>query len=203
MDSVSRRGWLLAFASTSVVLSYTAQSLVVHLENDYLRVAAPNIHFLTGKPLERLRDGATVGYLGRLTVLTSESGPAQATAIERFAVSHDVFEDMDKGFKVTLATPGRRDKLPTKNRLTNIAAEAWCLDQLKIDLGRVPVNRPIWIRLEMSSEDPKETAGIVDTPGISLSKLIEVLSQPKRDQEVRLVEQIGPIKLEDLRKAPL
>lgn len=203
MRSVSGRGWSLVFASVPVVLGLTAQPLVVRVDNDYLRVAAPSLHFLKGKPMERLRDGATVGYLGRLTVLMGESGPVQATAIERFAISHNVFEDMDKGFKVTLATPGRRDKPPSRSRLSNVEAEAWCLDQLRIDLGRVPPNRPIWIRLEMTSEDARDTEGIVDTPGISLSKLIEVLGQPKRNQDIRLVEQIGPLKLEDLRKAPL
>jgi hypothetical protein len=206
MHSVSRRGWLLALASVPVVLGMTAPTLVVHLDGDYLRVSLaslPNLHFLMGKPLERLRDGATVGYLGRLTILTGESGPVQATAIERFAVSHDVFEEMDAGFKVSLVTPGRKDKL-SKGKLSNLAAETWCLDQLKIDLARIPAGRPIWVRFEMTSEDQKEAAaGIIDNQGIILSKMVEVFSHPIRDEQIRLTEEIGPLRLEDLRKPRL
>ena len=49
-----------------MVLGLTAQSLYLRLDDGFLRVSAPNLEFLTGKPLERLMDGKTVGYLGQL-----------------------------------------------------------------------------------------------------------------------------------------
>ncbi len=204
MNHIIRRWWLLAFAGAPIVVGLTAQALSVRVDNDYLRVSAPNLHFLKDKPLDRIRDGNTVGYLGQLTVLNGPGPDAtvQSRAVARFAISHDVWEEPNAGFRVTLVTPGLHDK-PSAKRLSNIAAEAWCLEQLKIDLVRVPGDRPIWVRLEIRSENQKETAGIIDTPGISLNKLIEVFSHPMKDEQVHLIEQIGPVKVEDLRKSHL
>ncbi len=199
MNSITRRWWLLAIAGAPIAVGLTAQALLVRLDKEFLRISAPNLHFLTGKPLERINDGNTVGYLGQLSILTGEFGPVQSRTIHRFAVSHDIWEDPNTGFRVTLVTPGISSK-PSARRLTTVAAEAWCLDQLKIDLANLPADRPIWIRLEIRSENQKETAGIVDTPGISLSRLIEVFSHPIKDETVRVTEQIGPLKLDDLRK---
>ena len=182
------------------MLGITAQALSVRLENDYLLVNAPSLHFLTGKPLARIRDGNTVGYLGQLTILTGEFGPVQTWSFAHFAVSRDIWEvDPDAGFKVTLVSPGK----PSAKKLTAIAAEAWCLDQLKIQLTRIPADRPIWVRLEIRSEDQKETAGIIDTPGISLSRLIELFSHPIKDETVRVTEKAGPLRISDLRRSPL
>ncbi len=61
MNSITRRWWLLAIAGAPVVLGISAQTLLPRLDNDYLRVSAPNLQFLTGKALERLKDGNTVG----------------------------------------------------------------------------------------------------------------------------------------------
>lgn len=186
-------------AGAPIVVGLTAQSLVVRLDNDCLRVSAPNMEFLKGKPLERIRDGHTVGYLGQLTILTGELGPVQTRFVAHFAVSHDVWEQPNEGFRVTLITPEKPSR-PNPKPLNNRAAQAWCLDQLKIDLSRIPVDRPIWVRLEVRSEDPKETAGIIGAPGISLSGLIELFSHPIKDEQVHLTEQIGPLKVDDLRK---
>jgi hypothetical protein len=200
MNSVTRRWWLLAIAGAPIVLGITAQALVVRVDDKYLRVNAPNLHFLTGKPLSRIRDGRTVGYLGQLSILTGEFGPVQSWSFAHFAVSRDIWEeDPNAGFKVTLVSPDK----PSNKKLSAIAAEAWCLDQLKIELTRVPADRPIWIRLEIRSEDPKENAGIIDTPGISLSRLIELFSHPMKDETVRVTEKFGPLKVDDLRKSRL
>ncbi len=202
MHFSTRRWWLLALASAPVILGMTSQAFVVRLENDSLRVGAPNLHFLKGKPLQRLHDGATVSYLGSLSILTGEFGPVESTSFARFAISHDVFEEMNAGFEVTLVAPGRQDR-PSAKRLSDLAAEAWCLDHLKIDLAHLPANRPFWVRFEMTSEDPKDTASIIDPSGIILSKMVELFSQTKRDEQVHLSEKIGPVKLEDLLKSHL
>jgi len=199
MNLITRRWWLLAMAGAPIVVGMTAQAFSVRLDNDFLRVSAPNLHFLTGKPLDRIRDGHTVGYVGLLTILTGESGPVQTRFAARFAVSHDVWEEPNAGFRVTLVTPEKPSR-PNPKPFTNVAAEAWCLEQLKIDLSRLPADRSIWVRLEIRSEDPKETAGIIGAPGISLSGLIELFSHPIKEEQVHLTEQIGPLKVDELRK---
>ncbi len=84
--------------------------------------------------------------------------------------------------------------------MTRVQAQAWCLDQLRIDLTHIAGDRPIWVRLEMRSENSSETAGIIGEPGISLSGLIELFSHPVKNQQVRIVEERGPISISDLRK---
>ena len=80
MNSITRRWWLLAMAGAPIVVGLTAQSLVVRLENECLRVNAPNMEFLTDKPLERLKDGHTVGYSGQLTVSTCRANALPPSA---------------------------------------------------------------------------------------------------------------------------
>jgi hypothetical protein len=185
-------------AGAPIVVGLTAQALFVRLENDYLRVSAPNMEFLTDKPLERLKDGNTVGYLGQLTVSTGDQRILQGRSIAHFAFSYDIWTER---FKVTLLTPqlSSHELPPSARNLTRAAAQAWCLDQLKIDLAHVPADRAIWVRLEIRSEDARETAGIVGEPGISLSGLIALFSHPPKNQQVHKVEEIS-LKISDLRK---
>jgi hypothetical protein len=199
MNPVTRRWWLLAIAGAPIVMGVTALALSVRVDNDFLRVGAPNLQFLTGEPLRRLHDGSTVGFLGQLSILTSENGPATFKSAARFDVSHDVLELMTTGFKVVLATP----EGPSVRNLSPEAAQSWCLSQLKIDLTDVPPNRPIWVRLEIRSQGPKETDGIVGAPGISLTGLIELLNHRPPKQEVHLTARVGPYTISDLRKGHL
>jgi hypothetical protein len=180
-------------------MGISAQELSVRLDNDYLRVSAPKLDFLTDQPLKRLMDGKTVGYLGQLTVSSGADRILQGRSIGHFAFSYDIWTER---FKVTLLTPGQKTNPPTaKSNLTREGAQAWCLEQLKIDLAHLPVDRPILIRLEMRSEDPKETEGIIGEPGISLSGLIALFGRPVKDkQQVHVAREIS-LTIADLRKA--
>jgi hypothetical protein len=188
----------MAVAWAPMALGISAQALSVRLENDYLRVTAPQLEFLTGKPLDRLHDGRNVNYLGQLTVSTGADRIVQGRSVVRFAFSYDIWTSR---FKVTVMTPGLKTPGPSAKNLTAEAAQAWCLDQMKIDLSHVPVDRPVYIRIEMRSEDPKDTEGIVGDKGINLSGLIAVFSHPVRDKQViHVAEEIGPLRVTDLRK---
>jgi hypothetical protein len=187
----------MAIAWAPIALGVSAQGLSVRLDNDYLRVNAPELQFLTGKPLSRLMDGNTVGYLGQLTVTTGADRIVQSRSVVRFTISYDIWTER---FKVTVATPGVKPTFSAKN-LNVEAAQAWCLDQLKIDLSRVPLDKPVYVRIEMRSEDPKDTEGIVRETGINLSGLIAIFSRPVKDKQViHVAEEIGPVKLSDYRK---
>ena len=185
-------------AGTPVLLGITAQALSVRLDGDYFQVTAPNLDFLTGKPLQRLRDGSTVNYLGQFSILTGDTRVVRARSIARFAVSHDIWEEMSRGFSVTLIT-SNSGKRPSIRNLTPAAAQSWCLDQLKINLSQVPSDRPFWVRLEIRSED-KPDRGIVGEPGISLSGLIAIFSRPVKDEQFHWYKEDGPFNLTDLRK---
>ena len=62
-------------------------------------MAAPDLHFLTGKPLERLKDAATVTFLSQLTLFSDAQGTVFKRAAERLVVSYDLWEEK---FSVTI-----------------------------------------------------------------------------------------------------
>jgi hypothetical protein len=196
MNPVTRRWCLLAVAGAPVVLGISAQTLSVRLEGDYLRVGAPRLDFLRDSPLERLKDGKSAAYLAQLTVSTGTDRIVQGRSILHFVVSYDIWTER---FKVTVVTPGTKNSSSAKNNLTREAAQSWCLDQLQIDLAHVPTDRPIWVRLDMHSEDPRES-DIIGEPGISLSGLIALFSHPPKNQQIRFTEEVGPLRVADLRK---
>ena len=50
-------------AISAFAIEYNERKLSARLDSDLLHVSAPNFSFLTGKPLERLKDGASGRFL--------------------------------------------------------------------------------------------------------------------------------------------
>lgn len=198
MSRITRRWCLLALAGAPVGLAVEAKPFVVRLDGDTLRVSAPDLKFLAGKPLDRLHDGQTVVYLGQLSVSSGSESSIAARSVVRFAFSYDLWS----GRFTVGVIPVTKDRPATKN-LTPEAAQAWCLDRLKVDLSNLPPDRPIWVRLEIRSESPEETAGIVGESGISISGLVELFSHHAKDEQMHLNFERGPLTISDLRRGAL
>jgi hypothetical protein len=175
-----------------------AQVLSVRLDGDYFRVSAPSLTFIKDKPLDRLKAGYLVPYVGQLTVTTGNERTLRARSSARFGISYDLWTER---FTVTLATPTK--PYPFIKNQTLEAAQAWCLDQLKVDLTQVPPDRPFWVRLEIRSEDPQPSNAVVGDLGISLNGLFEYFSRPAKPQQVRVEKEEGPFTLANLRRAHL
>jgi hypothetical protein len=193
MDKVTRRWWLMASFGAPVMLGLTAQSLGVRLDGDDVRIVAPQFHFLTGKSLEKLKDGASVAFLAQLSLSSEVNAPAIKRAVDRFIVSYDVWEEK---FSVT-QTGVERGKV---THLSSTAAEAWCLDRLAVGIEGVAPDKPFWIKLEMRAEDARDQAGVVGDAGINLTRLIEIFSNPARAQQSRWEAVAGPVRLMDLKR---
>ena len=120
---VSRRSWLLAGLTASLSAAFEDQQLQVRFDGDTVRVAAPSLHFLSGKPLDRLKDGDAVAYLANLELLDETKSASLRRQRGRFVVSYALWEEK---FSVTqlASTPVTVEDLPMR------AAEAWCLDRL-------------------------------------------------------------------------
>ena len=73
-NRISRRSWLLAGLAIPVFRLRGAEALAVSFDGDNLHVAAPGLHFLTGKPLERLKDGDAVAFVSQITLFSDERG---------------------------------------------------------------------------------------------------------------------------------
>jgi hypothetical protein len=187
---ISRRSWLLAGLTAPLLRARTAAGLLVSFDGDNLHVSAPQLHFLSGRPLNRLHDGATVIFLSQLTIFRDSQGTVWRHAPERLTVSYDVWQEK---FSVILGTTNRR-----VTGLTASAAEGWCLDNLAISALGVPYNRPFWFRLELRTADPKDLSSVVGEPGISIRGLIEIFSRKPGADEEPWTLNAGPLRLADL-----
>jgi hypothetical protein len=176
------------------------ESLAVRLDGDYLRISLPRIDFLKGKPLERLKDGATVAFVGQVTITTSPNSLTPvAKAVARFALSYDIFEER---FSVT-KMGGSPDGWRSQSHLSAQQTENWCIDNLAIDRSQIPADKPFYVQLDLRADDPRDQLGIIGDPGINLTRLIEVLGRAPRSPQERLFRSGGPFRLTDLKKTEI
>jgi len=190
--TISRRRWLLAGVAIPVSRLWAAERLNVTWDGDDLHVAAPQLHFLTGKPLDRLKDGATVVFLTQLTLTTDNFTTSLRRTPERFVFSQDVW---DEKFSVTKLGEGQR----TVSHLSAAAAEAWCLDNVAISATGLPQDRPFWLRFELRAA-AKDEAAVIGESGLNLTRLIEIFSRRPRDQQPQWTAEAGPLRLGDLKR---
>jgi hypothetical protein len=190
---ISRRGWLLAGIAAPVFRAWGADSLGVSFDGDNLRVRSPDLHFLIGKPLERLQEGSTVVYLASTTLYRDRWITPWKRAEAKFVVSYDVLGE-DK-FAVTTPGPPPRHAL----NLSKAATEAWCLDNIWISVADIARDRQFWLQLELRTGNQRDLSSVLGDTGISVD-LIDLLSRP--GAEPPLTRRAGPLRLADLVHMP-
>ena len=200
-DRLTRRSWLLT--SLGIGLSAPAfqpvasAAIAMRRDGDTLYVSAPGLHFLAGKPLERLKDGASVVFISQLTLsLDAQHHNVLRRLPERFILSYDIWEEK---FKVKRLGGLRREI----SGLTADAAETWCLESLAISTSGVPLDRDVWVRLDLRAVDTKDQPGVMGEAGISVSRLIEVFSRPARTQQPHWTLDSPPFRLADVKKVEI
>jgi hypothetical protein len=172
---------------------WAAERLSVTWDGDDLHVAAPQLHFLAGKPLDRIKDGDSVVFLTQLTLTTDNFTTSLRRTPERFVFSYDLWEEK---FSVTKLGEGQR----TVAHLSANAAEAWCLDNVAISSTGLPQDRPFWLRFELRAAEPKDEAAVIGESGLNLTRLIEIFSRRPRDQQPQWTADAGPLRLGDLKR---
>jgi hypothetical protein len=171
---VSRRSWLLAGLTASLCRAFEDQPLQVRYDGDNLRVAAPSLHFLSGKALERLKDGDAVAYLANLELVNDARTLTVRQQKGRFVVSYALWEEK---FSVTQLA----NKPVTIDGLSVQAAESWCFDSLALStLGLAP-DRYYWLRFDIRTANAREIAA-EGLPGFSISRMIEWLGRKNSEQ---------------------
>ncbi|MBV9507238.1 MAG: hypothetical protein JO323_19775 [Acidobacteriia bacterium] len=189
----SRRGWLLAGIAIPLFRARATPSLNVTFDGDDLHVLAPELHFLTGKPLARLKDADTVVFVSQLTLFDFRHAPLRR-APERLTISYDLWEEK---FKVVLAIDRR-----SVEGLSAAQAEAWCVDKLAISALGIDPFRPFWLRLELRTANPREISSVAGDTGISIRGLIELFGRKAGADESRWTLDAGPLRLADLPRKP-
>jgi hypothetical protein len=171
-------------------MSVSSQGLLPHRAAGDIRVSAPALHFLTGKSLSRLHDGAAVPFDFQLVIASGSKNNVVAHALERFTVSYDVWEEK---FSVVRVRDFRRSGM----RLSAASAESWCLENIVIAAADLPPGQQLWARLEIRSAESRELPAAGS--GISLATLIEIFSRPSRPQQDRWFLESAPFLLTDLK----
>jgi hypothetical protein len=176
-----------------VGMTVSSQGLVAHNVAGDLRVTAPSLHFLTGKSLSRLHDGAAVPFDFQLIIASGSKNNVVARALERFTVSYDVWEERFSVVRV-------RDFHRSGMRLSSNSAESWCLDNIFVPAAGLPTGQQLWARLEVRSAEPKEPLSALPDSGINLATLIEIFSRPSRPQQERWSLESAPFQVADLKQ---
>ncbi len=190
--------WSLPLAGLCALAPVILRSdaLVVRLDGDRLRVAAPNLRFLSGRPMERLKNGAAVPF-DFLLLLWAEthSGPRRRAA-ERFVVSYDLWEE-----KFSVAR-WKTASFPQESvsHLSQTAAEAWCLDRLSLPVSELAPATDFWMRLEVRTAEAGPETPLIESTGVSLTGLIDWLSRSGRESQNRRTLEAGPLRIENLKR---
>lgn len=184
---VRNPGWWLIAAAVPLA----GQGLAVRLAGDQLRIAAPQLRFLDGKPLNRLRAGTVVIYAVQLSLI-GDAGTALARTLERCAASYDLWEEKFAIARL-VATPRQ-----SMSHLTALAAEAWCLDQVSVRTNSLREDESFRLRLELQAEDDADKKTGTDS-FLILSRLIDLFSRPAQTGSPRLTEESARLRLKELR----
>lgn len=171
-----------------------AQNLEVKWDGDNLHLSVPSLRFLIGKPLERLKDGASVAYLAQVTLFHDDHVTIMRRRQGRFVVSFDLW-----GEKFSVTQPGGA-AAPSRSieGLSAPAAEAWCLDTLAVSADGIEPTAYFWLRFELRTADQKEMASLTDQPVVSLSKIVEFFSQKPKAGEPQWEPIERKLRLSDL-----
>ena len=147
---VARLGILVRVRS-----GHARRRLLLSWHDNRLEFSAPRVHFLTGKPLDRLHNAADVPFDFQITLWSDTHSHLFNRTAARFVVSYDVWEETFSVMK--LQTPRKM-----ASHLTDRAAEAWCLSQLPVDVAGLDDAQKFWARLEIRAQDGKEARHCLD-----------------------------------------
>lgn len=190
--------WLVAAFVSGFGLAMWAEDLALSWRNNYLELSAPHMHFLTGKPLERLQHGAQVPFDFKVSLYSGTRSHLFSRLAERFLVSYDVWGEQ---FSVVKTQPPR-----TKvTHLDATEAEAWCLRQMPVNPSGLNDNENLWASVDVRV--PTDSKGVIpfgrdsiSESGINLTGLIELFSRPPAPAQPHWLEDTGPITLEEIKR---
>jgi len=152
-----------------------SQEVDLRIVSDHLQVSAPGLHFLTGKPLEQLRNGASVAFDIQISILGDSRQSVLHRSFDRFVLSYDIWEE-----KFSIAR--MRSSAGSASHLSASAAEAWCVSRFALPLAGLPHDLPLWVRIDVRANEGRERRppGDTDDQTFSLTNLIDIFSRPAR-----------------------
>jgi hypothetical protein len=170
-----------------------APSLVVERQGEYLHVAAPRLHFLEGKPLEQLHNGASVTFEFVLTLQAEQGSRPVTRLLERFVISFDLWEE-----KFSVVQEGAAGR--SGSHLTAAQAEAWCLETMPVPLPVLPAGKTFVLKLLCRVAENSSSGSGEGSAGLSLAGLIDVFSRKGHDAPLRWEAETGSLRLTEVKE---
>ena len=193
------RPWWLALAFVcGVATAMFAEELILRAQGNRLDFSAPRVHYLSGRPLARLKNAEPVAFDFQVRLAAQQTSNIVRSNAARFVISYDLWEER---FAVARVTAPRK----TASHLTAAEAEEWCVHEMSVlDVSGIPANQPLWASMEIRAEDERESKLFgrenISEQGISLTSLIERLSRPPKATQPHWELEAGPVTLEQLRR---
>ena len=192
-QALTARSALIALICFQLIaLTVSSNDLFVRQAAGEIHVVAPHTHFLSGKTLDRLHDGAPVPFDFQFTVAAGSKNNIVARSVERFTVSYDVWQEK---FSVVRL----RDFRKSGAKSSANGAESWCVDNIWLPASFFPPGKELWVKLEIRSVDQRDQPSAWTEAGISVTTLIEIFSRPARPQQDHWSLETAPFHLADLK----
>ncbi len=189
-----------------VLAAWNADDLTVEPRDDEMHIIAPRLHFLTGTSLERLKNGTAVPFDFQLSLSLDTRTNLYDRSAQRYAVSYDLWEEkysvtrLSSSSTLRGATSRRSHERRSVSHLSADGVERWCIGNVAVSMSGIAPGQLFWVRLDVRSVDPKESAPLFGDTGVSLSRLIDLFSHPPRSGQQHWTLDAGPLRLSDLRK---
>lgn len=175
------------------LLGWAPTTLALRNDDGVLRVAAPNLHFLEGRTLRRLQDGAGLVFSLQLSVSSDQFRTVTKRQVERFVVSFDLWEEKFAIVRLGAA----KDQA---SHLSREAAERWLFAHSSVPLHGLTADGAHWVRAELRADDPREAGGFLLDPAVTLTRLVEWFGRAQRGETERWNLEHGPFRPAELRR---
>ncbi|MBM3764637.1 MAG: hypothetical protein FJW32_04525 [Acidobacteria bacterium] len=187
----SRRTLLMALSTAPHL---RAGAIGVRRDDGVLRVLPPSdFHFLEGQTLRKLQDGAGLVFTMQLSISNDQFRTIARRQVERFVVSFDLWEEKFAAVRLGLVKH-------QQSHLTRDAAERFLFDHTGIALYGLAAGEPHWIRAELRADEPRDSAGFLLDPSVTLSRLVEWFGRSQRGEALRWSIDRGPFRLHEVER---
>ena len=193
--TITTRAGIVAvlFVAIPFLRGWSPTALTVREDDGVLRVAAPNLHFLEGKTLRRLQDGAGLVFSLQLSLSTDQFRTVSRRQVERFVVSFDLWEEK---FAVVRLGGAKQQA----SHLSREAAERWMFDHSGVPLHGLTASAHHWVRAELRADDPRDAGGFLLDPTVTLARLVEWFGRSQRGESERWNMEQGPFRPAELQR---
>ncbi len=180
-------------AAVPFLAGWSPTTLVLRQDDGVLRVAAPNLHFLEGRTLRRLQDGAGLVFSLQLSLSGDQFRTVSRRQVERFVVSFDLWEE-----KFAVVRLGAvKDQT---SHLSREAAERWMFAHTGLPLHGLAADSSHWVRAELRADDPRDAGGFLLDPTVTLTRLVEWFGRAQRGETERWNLEHGPFRPGDVQR---